>query len=308
MATNNADSKEDEKSDCMQQRIRKQTIAFQKMFRAKSTQSRNGTNGRYFVHFAQAYVSLPDTHPHLKATTGNEYIHEALLIAFCLAQFLSFMVDYHSLKGNKIECNLRAAHGFVACSVLRNGKNMNEYPDFKGCWDGSRNTDAYIDSARHEQALTFGSAGHVATMNIPACDPSGMYVKGVIRRKDTCAQNAACGVRTVNIWGLQEMDVSVHPSTETERAKARLLVKKTKTCNTSESCYITCECPTHEHDSENTRCIVTVASVHGQLKWADFVQYVQPKKPQIVYGELPYFRRLRFIDVKNKDKGTYFSA
>ena len=91
MTTNNADSKEDEKSDCMQQRIRKQTIAFQKMSRAKSTQSRNGTNSRYFVHFVQAYMSLPDTQPHLKSTLENEYIHEVSLIDSRLAQFLSFM-------------------------------------------------------------------------------------------------------------------------------------------------------------------------------------------------------------------------
>ena len=212
------------------------------------------------------------------------------------------------MKQNKIECNLRAAHGFLSFCITRHGLSLEEFPELKACWDGIRKTPEYIDGSKHEQALTFGLEGHVAIVNISVFDQNGMYIRDIVRRMDVYQQNTGCGVRTINIWELQEQSVSVHPSTPEERAKVRLLIRKTKTCNTAEPYYITCTCEHSEHDILNTRCPVTIATTHKQLKWADFVQYVQPKKPDIVYGELPYFRRIRFIDTKDHGKGTYFSA
>ena len=149
-------------------------------------------------------MSLQDDHPHLKFTLDNEYIHKALLIDQRLAQFLTFLVEFHTLKNNKIECNLRAAHGFVSYSIGRNGKQLSEYPELKACWDGIRNTDAYIDSAKHEQALTFGLEGHVAIKNISVFDHNDMYIKDLVRRRDLYDQNTGCGVRTVNMWELKK--------------------------------------------------------------------------------------------------------
>ena len=148
----------------------------------------------------------------------------------------------------------------------------------------------------------------IAIINISVYDQNGMYIRDMVRRMDLHQQNTGCGVRTINIWALKEKDVSILPSTEEERAKVRLQIRKTKTCNTSEPYYISCNCEYGQHDIANTRCPVTIATAHKQLKYEDYVQYVKPRKQDIVYEELPYFRRLRFLEAKDHDKGTYFCA
>ena len=66
-------------------------------------------------------MSSPDDHPHVKFAKKNEYLHRGSLVDSQLANFLTFMVEYHALKQNKIECNLRAAQCSLSFCRTRHG-------------------------------------------------------------------------------------------------------------------------------------------------------------------------------------------
>ena len=207
MTTNNynSDERNEEKSDCIMKDLKQQTDAFIKNDRAPSTLSRNGTNSRYFTNYVLACVPrFKETHPAIKATLAHEYIHADLLMDSYLAEFMTFIKNYHQLKGNKCEPNCRAAHGFVAHSINKNGRDSSEFPEFRSCWDGIRKTDEYIDSSKHEQALAFGLKGHVAIININPFDHDMMFIPNIVKRLDCYHHNTGSGVRTVNIWSLKE--------------------------------------------------------------------------------------------------------
>ena len=158
----------------------------------------------------------------------------------------------------------------------------------------------------NKHSFTFGLGGQVTVVNIHPYDEYGMWIKQSLQRLAVYHSNG--GVRTVNVWELKEKEIGVlYGKTAVQRGKVRLDIRKTKTSKTAEPYYITCTCITPNHELDNTACPLTIIVAHKQLKWADWIQFVQPRKPDLDYGEQCAFRRLRYIDSKRKHKGVYFS-
>ena len=275
--------------------------------RTENTKARNRTQSNYFIMFAVAKWPLPDNDARLKFVEKNKFLHKQLLVDGQLANFMTFMAEYHLLKGNLLCPNIRPCHGWICYSMIKNGKSKISYPRLEGCWKGIQNRAEYINSKKGEKAPIFGLEGHVAFIQLSVYDKYGMYCRIRLRSKDCFFSNYKTLLRTENIYKLNEMHVSVD---QEDSGKPQVVIKteRQKTRKENQTHVIKCTCDP-SHDRFDYQCPVSVAVQHRDMKQMDYGIFIPAKKREnIDYQTLPYFRRIRFCDMKTKEEtDIYYS-
>ena len=272
-----------------------QTQEFASNDRSKSTQNHNEVQSKKFVLYALKCYELPDADPKIKFIQANNYIHKSLLIDTKLAGYLTDQYNDHKAKGNLIEPNLRHSHGYVAYSIDKAGEELDDYPLLKSCWAGIRNTNEYIESSNHEQAVTHSLTDHVKITDVSVYDKKKMYIREVVRSKECYNLNYGAALRSENIHKLNECDVKLDKS----GVKPNVIIStnRTKTNKTKQHWVVSCTC-SGKHIEYNYSCPITNHVLYQALKKGDYNVYVSNHSDEP--SQLPYFRRLRYTDTKKK--------
>ena len=283
------------------------TMEFMNTDRSKNCKERDKTETKKFIRHAISHCNLNSDDLSIVWMKKHNRIHEDLLNDKYLANFLTHEFEWHKLKGNKLEPNLRPAKAYVVTSIKRHGRDIVKFPKLLSTWDGITRNDDYIKSKNHAQAPSATLAQHIKIKKATVYNAKGNYDHYVIMNRDGYGQMYGTMLRGNNIHKLDEENVSRQnpPASVLYRPWITITTDKTKTCDKPEEWIVVCECPPNqEHSDINLECPVTIQLIHAQLKRDDYDKYIKNKS--IPYNKLPYFRRPRYISNSDKSLGVYF--
>ena len=157
-----------------------------------------------------------------------------------------------------------------------------------------------------EKALTLKLTQHQLIMQLPIMKNETIDRSLLLKRHCYSVMHST-SLRCDNVHKLNEKDIIFK---EGNRPRVIFTTSSTKTSNEEQNHYLLCECPPSQaHSPFNLSCGITLFMKYNNLKEVDFqglkMKSKQRKsKDELVFKDLPYFRRVRYVSKKQTD--TYY--
>ena len=190
------------------QELRQMTQKFKDNERAVNILEGDKVQTKKFIKFIIAYLNLdPDDELNVTWMRKRNKIHEDYLVDVYLQDFITHEYKYHADKGNQLEPNLRSTKGYIVRCMTWHGRKVDEFPEFRKCWDGMNLDEDFILSKNHEKAPSASLQQHIKIKQVNVHDENGMFDKETIQLRDAYGMDHGTILRRENVHKLKEKNV-----------------------------------------------------------------------------------------------------